>query len=66
MDDGSNIPTLEDPTLAVLVKDGAKMTLPDGVKQPPPKNATQLALDNGTWTFEDVNVLGFITMILEF
>ena len=63
---GSNIPTFDEPTLAVAVSEGAKMTFPDGVKHPPPKKDTQLALDCGICIFEQVNVLGFITNMFEF
>lgn len=46
--EGSNIPTFEEPTLAVEVRDGAKTMLPEGIRQPPPKKTAQLAFDRGT------------------
>ena len=60
---GSNIPTFEDPTFADRVSEGAKMMLPDGIRQPPPKKVT---FDRGSDMFEEVKLLGLITMILEF
>lgn len=60
---GSNIPTFEDPTLAVRVREGAKMMLPEGTRQPPPKKVT---FDCGSDIFEDVKLPGFMTAMFEF
>ena len=63
---GSNIPTFEDPTFAVNVRDGVKMMFPEGKRHPPPKKAVQLAFDTGTVTVEDVKAEGLMTRMLEF
>jgi hypothetical protein len=63
---GSNIPTFEDPTLAVRVRDGVKIMLPEGKRHPPLKKAGQLTFDTGTVTFEDVKAEGSMTRMLEF
>ena len=63
---GSNIPTFEDPTLAVRVREGAKMMLPEGTRQPPPKKTVQFAFDRGTIMFEHVKLLGLMTKMFEF
>ena len=63
---GSNIPTFDEPTLAVRVRDGVKMMFPEGKRHPPPKKTAQLAFDKGTRTFEDVKAEGLITRMFEF
>jgi hypothetical protein len=63
---GSNIPTFEEPTLAVRVRDGVKMMFPEGKRHPPPKKTAQLAFDTGTVTFEDVKAEGLMTRMFEF
>jgi hypothetical protein len=63
---GSNIPTFEDPTLAVIVRDGAKMMFPDGSRHAPPKKVWVWVVGEGTVMFDETEIEGLITIMFEF
>ena len=63
---GSNTTAFEKPTLAVRVREGAKMILPEGIRHPALKKLGQLTFDWGIGTVDAIKVLGFMTNIFEF